>query len=180
MPIRAFEDRLPAVDATAYVDPAAVVIGDVVVGRDSSLWPTAVARGDIQAIRIGVETNIQDGSVLHVTHDSGYCPGGLGVRVGDGVTVGHRAILHACTIEDGALIGMGSVIMDGAVVGARCLVGAGSLVPPGRRLEGGWLWLGSPVRRVRRLRREELEFLEYSARHYVTLKERHRQARPAT
>lgn len=174
MSIRAFGDLAPSIDETAYIDPAALVVGDVVVGRDSSLWPMAVARGDIQSIRIGAETNIQDGSVLHGTHDSAYCPGGMALHIGDRVTVGHRVVLHACTLEDGALIGMGTVVMDGAVVGARCLVGAASLVPPGRVLEGECLWLGSPVRRVRRLTPRELEFLDYSALHYVRLKDRHR------
>jgi carbonic anhydrase/acetyltransferase-like protein (isoleucine patch superfamily) len=132
-----------------------------------------VARGDVNTITIGARTNIQDGSILHVNHDSEYDPGGSIVTVGADVTVGHRAILHGCTVEDGCLIGMAATIMDGAIVRSGAIVGAGSLVPPGKDLEGGYLWVGSPVRRVRELREDEKGFLEYSAKHYVELKNRH-------
>ena len=174
MAIRNFEDLVPVVPASAYVDDSAVVIGAVTLGEDASVWPTAVLRGDIHSIVVGARSNIQDGSVLHVTHDSEFAPGGFGVRVGENVTVGHKAVLHGCTVEDFALIGMGAVVLDGAVVRARAMVGAGSLVPPGKDLEGGYLWLGSPVQRIRPLKEKELAFLEYSAGHYVELKNRHR------
>jgi carbonic anhydrase/acetyltransferase-like protein (isoleucine patch superfamily) len=171
--IRAFEGHLPDVDPLAWVDETALVLGDVSIGADSSIWPMTVVRGDIHRIEIGARSNIQDGAVLHVTHDSRFVPGGRPLVVGDGVTVGHKVVLHACTIGDGCLIGMGSVVMDGAVVEAGVLLGAGSLVTPGKHLEGGYLWQGSPARRVRELTDQEREYLAYSAEHYVRLKNRH-------
>jgi len=122
---------------------------------------------------VGARSNIQDGSILHVTHDSEYAPGGSALSVGDDVTVGHNVVLHACTVEDLCLIGMGSVVLDGAVVRSGAMVGAGSLVPPNKELEGGYMWLGSPVKRVRELTDKEKSFLAYSAQHYVKLKNRH-------
>lgn len=173
MPIESFQHSTPRIHGTAFVAPAAVVIGDVEVGADSSLWPMTVVRGDIHRIRIGARTNIQDGSVLHVTHDSPYVPGGFALEVGDEVTVGHRVILHGCTLEDRCLIGMGAIVMDGARVCSGAMVGAGALVSPGKTLEGGYLWLGAPARRVRPLTEQEQEYLAYSAGHYVRLKDRH-------
>ncbi len=173
MPIRSFEGHRPAIHPTAFVDETAVVIGRVALGPDVSIWPTSVVRGDINTIRIGARTNIQDGSVLHVTHDSEFSPGGQALEVGSDVTVGHKVVLHACRVEDLCLIGMGSVILDGAVIASRAMLGAGSLVAPGKVLEGGYLWMGQPARRVRPLSERELAFLEYSARHYVRLKDRH-------
>jgi len=171
--IRAFEAKQPRIDPSAWIDPAAVVIGDVEIGAGSSVWPMSVIRGDIQAIRIGRDTNIQDGSVLHVTHDSSYSPGGQPLIVGDGVTVGHRVILHACTVGDHCLVGMGSIVLDGAVLEPRVMLGAASLVSSGKRVEGGYLWLGSPARRIRPLSERELAYLEYAAQHYVRLAQRH-------
>ena len=173
MSIRVFENWVPQIDSTAYVDPTALVIGAVSIGPDASLWPMVVARGDIQSIHIGARTNIQDGSILHVTHDGPLSPGGHALRIGNDVTVGHRVILHGCAIGDHCLIGMGSVVMDGARLESRVILGAGSLVSPGKALEGGYLWLGSPARRVRPLRAEELAYLDYSSTHYVDLKNRH-------
>jgi len=172
--VRPFAELQPRIAPDAWVDPTAAVIGDVEIAARASVWPMAVLRGDVQSIRIGAGSNIQDGSVLHVSHDSRFCPGGLGLRVGAGVTVGHHVTLHACTIGDGCLIGMGSVVLDGARLESRLLVGAGSLVPGGEELESGYLWLGSPVRRVRPLTERELEYLAYSAEHYVTLARQHR------
>lgn len=176
MTIRSFQGRTPIVAASAYVDETALVIGDVKIGADASLWPMVVARGDVHSIVIGDRTNIQDGSILHVTHDSEYSPGGQPLIVGSDVTVGHRVILHACTVGDFCLIGMAATIMDGAVIASRTIIGAGSLVPEGKQLEGESLYLGTPVRRIRALTRQEAEYLEYSARHYVDLKNRHRQS----
>ena len=175
MTVRSYQGHTPELGAGVYVDPAAVVIGRVRIGNDSSVWPATVVRGDINAIEIGMCTNIQDGSVLHVTHDSRFDPGGHPLSVGSYVTVGHRVVLHACSIGDYCLIGMGSVVLDGAVLAPRVMLGAGSLVSPGKRLEGGFLWLGSPVRKVRPLTEMELAFLEYSASHYVDLKNAHPQ-----
>ncbi|MDA3868726.1 MAG: gamma carbonic anhydrase family protein [Gammaproteobacteria bacterium] len=174
MTVRKFEYYSPDIAESAYVDESAVVTGNVTLGADSSIWPMASLRGDINSIRVGARSNIQDGSVLHVTHDSEYAPGGLPLVVGNDVTVGHNVVLHACTIEDECLIGMGAIVLDGAVVQRGAMVGAGSLVPPGKVLEGGYLWLGSPVKRVRELSEKEQAYFKYSAQHYVKLKERHR------
>ncbi len=171
--IRSFENFTPQIDKTVFVDGSAVVTGNVSIGEDSSVWPCCSIRGDIHVISIGARTNIQDGSILHVTHDSEYAPGGFGLTVGDDVTVGHNVVLHACTVEDLCLIGMGSVVLDGALVQSGAMVGAGSLVPPNKVLEGGYMWLGSPVKRVRPLTDKEKSFLKYSAQQYVKLKNRH-------
>lgn len=177
MPIRRFESLTPRIATSAYIDPTAVVIGDVEIGEDVSLWPNVVVRGDIHSIKIGDNTNIQDGSVLHVSHDSEFAPGGFPLAVGRAVTVGHMVMLHGCTIEDNCLIGMGSIIMDGARVQAGAMLGAGSLVSPGTIVEGGYLWVGRPARRVRTLTADEQRYLAYSAAHYVRLKNRHRSER---
>lgn len=174
MTIRPFNGTTPKIAASAYIDEAAVVIGDVHIGEDSSIWPMVAARGDVHHIRIGARTNIQDGSVLHVTADNQFNPGGYPLTIGDEVTVGHGAILHACTVEDLCLIGMGATVLDGAVVRSQAMVAAGSLVPPGKVLEGGYLWVGSPVKQARPLKPAELEYLSFSAQHYVALKNRHR------
>lgn len=174
MTTRSFEGHEPSLGAGAWVDDTALVLGRVTLGEDSSIWPMSVLRGDIHDIRIGKRTNIQDGTVIHVNHDSAYCPGGMPTIVGDDVTVGHKAMLHACTIEDRCLIGMGSVVLDGAVVRSEVLVGAGSVVPPGKELESGYLWLGTPVRKVRPLTQDELDYFRYSADYYAQLKDRHR------
>lgn len=173
MTIRSFQGRQPAVPASTYVDETALVIGDVTIGEDSSIWPMTVIRGDVHTITIGSRTNIQDNSVVHVTHASEHTPGGFAATIGNDVTVGHRAIVHACTIGDFCLIGMGAIIMDGAEVGDYSIIGAGSLVPSGKQLEGGYLYLGSPVKRARALSDKEKEALVYSAEHYVRVKDAH-------
>jgi len=156
-----------------YVDEQALVSGDVKIGANSSIWPMSVVRGDVNSIEIGERTNIQDGCVLHVTHDSEFAEGGMPLRIGDNVTVGHKAVLHACTIEDRCLIGMGAIVLDGAVVRSGAIVGAGALVPPNKDLQGGYLYVGAPVRQARELTGKEKRFLNYSAEHYVRLKDRH-------
>lgn len=168
--IRKFKNILPSIAGSSYVDAAACVIGDVVIGEDSSVWPMVAIRGDVNNIRIGDRTNIQDGSVLHVTHKGPMSPQGNALHIGSDVTIGHGAVIHACTIEDKCLIGMGAVILDGAVIEAGAMVGAGSVVSPGKVLQGGYLYLGSPARQVRELKQQEKEFLTYSAQHYVSLK----------
>ena len=173
MTIRSFQNREPLLGKNVYVDEAAVVIGDVTVGDDASLWPMSVARGDVHKIVIGSRTNIQDGSVLHVTSDNEFTPGGFCLTVGDDVTVGHGVILHACTIENLVLVGMGSTVLDGAVVHSHVMIGAGSLVSPGKELESGFLYLGSPAKKIRPLKDKERAYLEFSARHYVELKNKH-------
>jgi len=171
--LRRLGDTAPAIDPSAYIDPAAVVIGDVVVGADSSIWPGVVVRGDVQRIRIGAETNIQDGVMCHCTSPQDAHPG-FPLTVGDRVTVGHAAILHGCAIDDEVLVGMRATIMDGAVVERGTLVGAGALVPPGKHLEGGYLYLGAPARRIRPLTDEESRNIIESAAHYVNVAARHK------
>ncbi|MFM8454749.1 MAG: gamma carbonic anhydrase family protein [Gammaproteobacteria bacterium] len=163
----------PKIAKTAYVDEQALVAGRVHIGENSSIWPMAVLRGDVHEIFIGADTNIQDGTICHVTHDGIYNPGGIPLVVGNKVTVGHKVILHACTIEDLVLVGMGAIVMDGAVLEKNTIIGAGSLVSPHKKLESGYLWLGSPVKKIRALTDKELAFLEYSAAHYVRLKNNH-------
>jgi carbonic anhydrase/acetyltransferase-like protein (isoleucine patch superfamily) len=173
MAIRDFQGTTPRIHASAYVDPAAVVIGDVTVGEHTSIWPMAVVRGDVNSVVIGAYTNVQDGSVIHCTHDGPYTPGGYPTRIGDRVTIGHNAVVHACTVGEYCLVGMSATIMDGAVLEPRVMLGAGSLVPPGKVLEGGCLWVGVPAKRVRALTERELESLNYSAEHYVRLKNKY-------
>ena len=174
MSIRPFQNISPTLGQRVYVDEAATVIGDVVLGDDVSIWPGAVLRGDVNFIRIGARSNVQDGSIIHVTHDGPYGqPGGFATVIGADVTIGHGAIVHACVIEDACLIGMGSTILDGAVVRKHGFVGAGALVPPGKTVSSGELWLGNPARCVRKLSAEEIEQLYYSAQHYIRLKDKY-------
>jgi len=172
--IRTFEGMTPVIAEDAWVDEAAVVIGDVEIGSGSSIWPGAVIRGDIHRIRIGERTSIQDGTVVHVTHDSQFVPGGFPTTVGNDITVGHNVTLHGCEIKDKCLIGMGSIVLDGAVVESQVIIGAGSLVPGGKTLESGYLYVGSPVKQIRKLNEKELAFFEYSAKNYQELGQRHR------
>jgi carbonic anhydrase/acetyltransferase-like protein (isoleucine patch superfamily) len=174
MAIRPYQGTTPTIAASAYVDEQAAVIGDVTIGEDSSVWPMCSIRGDVNAVRIGARTSIQDGSVIHVTHRHAARPEGHATVIGDEVTVGHKVILHGCTIEHRCLIGMGSLILDGAVIRSQVLLGAGSLVTEGKELEGGYLWLGQPARRVRPLTEQELQWFAYSAQHYVKLKHDYR------
>lgn len=172
MQIRPYKGVSPTLGERAYIDPAASVIGDVVLGDDVSLWPFTIIRGDVNFVRIGDRTNIQDGSVIHVSHDGPHAKlGGFATRIGSDVTIGHKAIIHACTIKDAVLIGMGAIVLDGAVVRKHGFVGAGALVAPGKVVGEGELWLGNPAKKVRLLRDAEIEALYYSAAHYVRLKD---------
>lgn len=173
MTIRSYLEFTPKLDEGAFVDDSAIVIGKVCLGKDSSVWPLTAIRGDVHDINIGDRTNIQDGSVLHCTSPESFGPDGFPLTIGDDVTVGHRAILHGCTIGNKVLIGMGAIIMDGAIVEDNVIVGGGSIVSPGKTLASGGLYVGSPAKRVRDLRTEELDFLSYSAKHYVKLKNLH-------
>ena len=173
MTLRHFENIQPTIAADAYIDDAALVIGDVTIGTESSIWPFAVLRGDVNTISIGDQTNIQDHSICHATHAGPYNPDGFALTVGDRVTVGHRVTLHGCKVGDDCLIGMGATLMDGVVVEPHTLIGAGSLITPGKVLETGYLWMGSPARKVRKLSPEEIESISYSALHYVRLMQRH-------
>ena len=173
MTIRKFRNTQPEIHSSVFVDETALVLGNVKIAEDSSIWPLTVIRGDVNAIQIGSNTNIQDNSVLHVTHDGPYNPGGFSLSVGNGVTVGHRVILHGCEIGNSCLIGMGSTIMDGVVIEPNNIVGAGSLVTPNKKLESGYLWMGSPARKVRKLTDDEIESIKYSAASYTKLKNQH-------
>jgi carbonic anhydrase/acetyltransferase-like protein (isoleucine patch superfamily) len=174
MAVRPYLECFPQLGARAYVDAAAVVIGDVVLGDDASVWPGTVIRGDVNFIRIGARTNVQDGSIVHVTHEGPFTrPGGWPTLIGADVTIGHGAIIHACTIEDACLIGMGATVLDGATVKKHGFVGAGAVIAPGKIVGEGELWLGNPARPMRRLSEREIEQLYYSAQHYVKLKDRY-------
>ncbi|MCK5829083.1 MAG: gamma carbonic anhydrase family protein [Methylococcales bacterium] len=171
MMIRKFKDIQPVIGEHTYIDETAVVIGDVVIGDDVSIWPTAVVRGDVESIRIGNGSNVQDGSVLHVSHAGDYSEKGHPLTIGKGVTIGHKAVVHACTIGDYCLIGIGAIILDDAVLDDYVMIGAGALVPPGKKLEGGFLYVGAPAKQVRPLKDSEKEFLKYSYQHYIHLKD---------
>ena len=169
MSIRKYLNFSPVLDQSSWVDESAVVIGKCVLHQDASVWPNATLRGDVNDIVIGARSNVQDGSVLHTTHESDISKGSKCI-VGSDVTIGHNVVLHGCIIEDECLIGMGSVVLDNAVVQKQVLVGANSLVPPGKVLESGYLYVGSPVKQARALTEKELAFFKYSAQHYVKLK----------
>jgi len=174
MTLRPFENSHPRISDGVYIDNTALIIGEVEIGCDSSVWPFTIIRGDVNSIRIGECSNIQDHSVLHVSHaGSPYNHEGNALVLGDRITVGHRVTLHGCTVHDDCLIGMGATVMDGAIIHSDTIIGAGSLVAPGKELEGGYLWLGAPARRVRALSDEEKESIRYSAQHYQRLKNRH-------
>jgi len=169
MTIRSHAGQHPRIADNVYIDPDSVVIGDVEIGEGSSVWPMTVIRGDIHRIRIGARTSVQDGSVLHVTHDGPFNPDGFPLLIGDDVTIGHKVMLHGCTIGNRILIGMAAVIMDGAVVNDEIIIGAGTLVPPGKVLESGYLYIGNPVRQARPLTDKEMSFFDYTAKRYADL-----------
>lgn len=172
--IRTFEGITPVIGASTFIDETAVVIGNVTIGEDSSVWPTTVIRGDVNRITIGDRTSIQDGSVLHVNHDDEHNPGGDPLSIGSNVTVGHKVMLHGCSVNDRCLIGMSTTILDKAVVESNTIIGAGSLVSPGKVLESGYLYVGTPARQVRKLTEDELAYLDLAAEYYVQLKTKHR------
>ena len=172
--IRSYRDKTPRIGEGSYIDDSAMVIGDVVIGEQCSVWPMTVIRGDINLIRIGDRSNIQDGSVLHVTHRGDYSPDGAELHIGDEVTVGHKALLHGCRIGNRCLVGMGSIVADNAVVEDHVIIGSGSLVPPGKRLASGYLYLGNPAVQKRRLTEREIEYLAYVAEHYERLQQHYR------
>lgn len=175
MKIRTYQGITPKLGKNVFVDPSAVVLGDVELGDDVSVWPTVVIRGDVQSISVGARTSVQDGSVLHVTHAGASNPDGLALNIGSEVTIGHMAMLHGCTIGNQVLIGMGSMVMDGAVVESQVVLGAGSLVPPGKTLKSGYLYVGRPAKQVRALTEDEMAFFSYTASNYVNWKNQHMQ-----
>lgn len=175
---RPYRDRQPKLAQGVFVDEAAVIIGDVEIGEDCSVWPGAVVRGDMHSIRVGARTSIQDNATLHITHPSDFNAGGWPLVIGDDVTIGHNACLHGCTVGNRVLVGIGAVVLDGAVVEDEVVIGAGALVPPGKRLESGYLYVGSPCKQVRPLKDSERRFFRYSAQNYVDLKNTYMEAWP--
>lgn len=169
--IRTYKNSTPSLGQRVYVDPAAVVIGNVDIGDDCSIWPCAVIRGDMHHIRIGHRTSVQDGAVLHITHAGQFNEDGWPLIIGDEVTIGHSVTLHGCTIGSRILIGIGSIVLDGAVVEDNVVIGAGTLVPPGKVLESGYMYMGSPCKKIRPLKETEKAFFSYSANNYVQLKD---------
>ncbi len=165
--IRSYKGITPQLGDRVYVDSTAVLVGDIIIGDDSSVWPLVAARGDVNHIHIGKRTNIQDGSVLHVTHKNPENPNGYPLIIGNDVTVGHKVMLHGCQIQDRVLVGMGAIVLDGVVIQSEVMIGAGSLVPPGKVLESGYLYVGSPVKQARPLSEKERAFLQKSSDNYV-------------
>ena len=168
--LRPFDGKLPRLGQSVYIDPAAVVIGDVELGDDVSVWPCAVIRGDMHWIKVGARTSIQDNAVLHITHAGPFNSDGWPLTIGADVTVGHGACLHGCTIGDRVLVGIGATVLDGAKVESDVVIAAGALVTPGKILTSGNIYAGNPCRPLRPLKESEREFFLYSAKNYVKLK----------
>jgi carbonic anhydrase/acetyltransferase-like protein (isoleucine patch superfamily) len=168
--LRMYNKISPKLGNNVYVDQSSVLVGDITLGNDVSIWPLVAARGDVNTICIGDRTNIQDGTVLHVTRKSVSNPEGNPLIIGEDVTVGHKCMLHGCTLGSRILVGMGAIIMDGAVVEDDVFIGAGALVPPHKTLTSGYLYVGNPVKQVRLLKESEKDFLSKSAINYVDLK----------
>jgi carbonic anhydrase/acetyltransferase-like protein (isoleucine patch superfamily) len=175
MPVRAYRGVEPTLQPGAWIDPAAVVIGDVVLGADVSIWPMAVVRGDVNHVRIGARSNVQDGSVLHVSRPYPGNDSGWPLVIGADVVIGHKVVVHGCTIGDRVLVGIGAIVLDGAVVEDDVMIGAGTVVTPGKRLESGGLYVGNPVRRARDLTPYERERIPVLAGLYVDLKNEYSQ-----
>lgn len=170
MTIRAYKGVMPKLANGVYVDESSVLVGDIEIAEDVSIWPLVAARGDVNTIRIGARTNIQDGSVLHLSRPSKGKPAGSPLVIGEDVTVGHKVMLHGCTLGNRILVGMGAIVMDDVIVEDEVIIGAGSLVPPGKRLQSGYLYVGSPAKQARPLNDAEKAFLAESAANYVILK----------
>jgi carbonic anhydrase/acetyltransferase-like protein (isoleucine patch superfamily) len=173
--IRPHHGVTPTIAASAFVAETAVIIGDVTIGEQASIWYGCVLRGDGNFIRVGARTNIQDGTIVHVNHER---EGAAGTRtiIGADVTIGHMALIHACTLEDGCFIGMQACVMDGAVVESGAMVAAGALVTPGKRVKRGELWGGSPAKLMRKLTESELKYFSYTVEHYIEMGASYRNA----
>jgi carbonic anhydrase/acetyltransferase-like protein (isoleucine patch superfamily) len=165
-----YRDQHPRIAPSAFIAPTAVVIGDVDIGEEASIWFHVTIRGDVHFIRIGSGTNIQDNSCIHVTRKTHP------TVIGQGVTVGHSVTLHGCTLQDGCFIGMKACILDGAVVETGAYVAAGALVPPGKIVKTGELWAGTPARCMRLMTKEEIDFIPVSAKNYIQLSREYRGA----
>ena len=169
--IRSYLEHSPTIDSSCYVDDMSVVIGDVQLAENVSVWPFAVIRGDVNSIRIGKNSNVQDHCMLHVSHKNQSKPNGSPLMIGEDVTVGHHVTLHGCTIGNRVLVGINTVVLDDVIIEDDVIIGAGSLVPPRKVLKSGFLYVGSPVQQVRPLTEKELELLSYSALRYVKVKD---------
>ena len=165
--IRPYLNSTPQLSNNCYIDEMSVVIGDVILAENVSVWPFAVIRGDVNHIRIGKNSNVQDHAMLHVSHKKADKPNGSPLIIGEDVTIGHHVTLHGCTIGNRVLIGINSIVLDDAIIPDDVMIGAGTLVPPGKVLESGYLYVGSPAKKVRPLTEQELAFLPYSAQNYV-------------
>jgi len=174
MTIRSYQGVTPKLGKNVFVDPTAVVLGDVELGEGVSVWPMAVVRGDMHSIRVGKGTSVQDGAVLHITHASDFNPAGFPLTIGEEVTIGHKAVLHGCTLGNRILVGMGAIVMDGAKVEDEVIIAAGALVPPGKTLASGYVYAGNPARQLRAITEKERAFFSYSAANYVALQAKHR------
>jgi len=168
--LRTYQGTKPTIGKAVYIDPTAVIVGDVKIGDDSSIWPFVSMRGDVNSIHIGNRTSVQDNAVLHVTHKSHFLPEGWPLKIGDDVTIGHKATLHGCEVGNRVLIGIDAILLDGVIVEDDVMIGAGTLVPPGKKLESGYLYIGSPCKQARKLTATEIERLLYSAANYVKVK----------
>lgn len=173
MAVRGFNGMAPQLGERVYIDPAATVIGDVTLGDDCSVWPGAVIRGDMHRIRIGNRSNVQDNAVLHITHASDFNPGGWPLTIGEDVVIGHGAILHGCTLGNRILVGNGSIVNDSVIVEDEVIIGAGCVVPPGKRLASGYVYVGNPCTQGRPLKDSERAFFTYSPANYVKLKDQY-------
>lgn len=171
--LRSFQGKTPSIGQRVFIDPSAVVLGQVTLEDDVSVWPHVAIRGDMHRIRVGARTSVQDGSVLHITHAGPYNADGWPLDIGCDVTIGHRATLHGCTVGNRVLVGMSATVMDGAIVEDDVVIAAAALVTPGKRLRSGYLYAGSPAREVRLLNEKELSYFVYSANNYVKLKDQH-------
>lgn len=179
MAIRAYGGITPTLGRGAWIDPSAVVIGDVVLGEDASVWPLVLIRGDVNHIRVGARSNVQDGSIVHVSRPYPGNDAGWPTILGDDVVVGHKVALHGCTIADRVLVGIGAIVLDGVQVASDVIIGAGSVVTPGKQLESGYLYVGNPARRARELRPEEIARIPKMAADYVRLKDEYSKTTPA-
>lgn len=171
--VRTFAGKTPLLGDRVFIDKSAVVLGDVEIGDDSSIWPQVAIRGDMNRIRIGKRTSIQDNTVCHITHAGPFNLEGWPLIIGDDCTIAHGVIVHGCTIGDRVLIGMGATVMDGAIIEDDVVVGAHALVTPGKRLESGYLYTGSPAKKVRPLSEKEKEYFTYSSNNYRQLKDQY-------
>lgn len=166
--VRAYKGIIPKIDETAFIAETATVIGDCEIGKDSGIWFGCVLRGDVNEIRIGERTNIQDLTMIHCAEL------GQGTYLGNGITVGHSAVLHACSIEDDAFIGIQACVMDDCIVERGALVAAGALLPPGKVVPSGEVWAGRPAKKIREVNQNDLEFFEINRQRYVRLANEYR------